>query len=190
MLLRYSSITHNSPLKAYNEQLLVYSESCANIITVNFRKFHYQHLFLQFIYDTADLSRMQISFDKNRSDSMFIKLMFMWLTASFLQVKVYLPNQNHFRTLKMTSDETYLESCGRLVPALNRVGEAWVNHFSERRLYVSIAASISSSWIPTDTLINICCGLSATKNKRSFKWWDVRKTRLRHALESKRNTKR
>lgn len=104
---------------------------------------------------------------------MFIKLTFMWLSALFLQVELYFPNQNHLGTLKMTTDDTYLESCGRLVPALKRVGEAWVNHLSERRLYVSIAASISSSWIPTDTLINICCGLSATKNKRSFKWWDM-----------------
>jgi len=36
--------------------------------------------------------------------------------------------------LKVTIGDIYLESCGRLVPALKRVGEAWVNHFSERRL--------------------------------------------------------
>ncbi len=29
---------------------------------------------------------------------------------------------------------SYLESCGRLVPALKSVGEAWVNHFSDSRL--------------------------------------------------------
>lgn len=28
----------------------------------------------------------------------------------------------------------YLDSCGLLVPALNRVGEAWVNHFSDSKL--------------------------------------------------------
>lgn len=28
----------------------------------------------------------------------------------------------------------HLDSCGLLVPALNRVGEAWVNHFSDSRL--------------------------------------------------------
>lgn len=30
----------------------------------------------------------------------------------------------------------YLDSCGRHVPALNSVGEAWVNHFSDNKLYV------------------------------------------------------
>ena len=97
------------------------------------------------------------------------------------------PSQDPFRTLKAMIDGTYLESCGRLVPALKRVGEAWVNHFSERRLYVSIAASISSLWIPTDTLINICCGLSATKNKGNFHMMGyIRTTRLRHVLSQKK----
>lgn len=56
----------------------------------------------------------------------------------------------------------YLDSWGLVVPALNRVGEAWVNHFSESRLYVSTAASMSPLWIPTATLISMCWGLSAT----------------------------
>ena len=29
-----------------------------------------------------------------------------------------------------------LDSCGRIVPALNSVGDACVNHFSDSRLYV------------------------------------------------------
>lgn len=32
------------------------------------------------------------------------------------------------------------ESCGRGVPALNSVGEAWVNHRCDSRWYVSTAA--------------------------------------------------
>ena len=56
----------------------------------------------------------------------------------------------------------YLDSWGLLVPALNRVGEAWVNHFSDSRLYVSMAESMSLLWTPTATLISMCWGLSAT----------------------------
>lgn len=59
---------------------------------------------------------------------------------------------------------TYLDSWGLLVPALKSVGEAWVNHFSDSRLYVSMAASMSVLWIPTDTRINMCWGRSATEH--------------------------
>lgn len=31
---------------------------------------------------------------------------------------------------------SYLDSCGLVVPALNNVGEACVNHFSDNKLYV------------------------------------------------------
>ena len=55
------------------------------------------------------------------------------------------------------------ESCGWQVPALKRVGEAWVNHFSERRLYVSKMEGMSFPWIPIDTRISMCCGRSATR---------------------------
>ena len=36
------------------------------------------------------------------------------------------------------------DNCGLGVPALNKVGVAWINHFSDIKLYVSIAALISS----------------------------------------------
>ena len=51
--------------------------------------------------------------------------------------------------------------CGAGVPALNIVGVACVNHFSDIRWYVSIAASMSALWMPSDTRISICCGRSA-----------------------------
>jgi hypothetical protein len=54
------------------------------------------------------------------------------------------------------------DSCGRGVPALKSVGEACVKYFSDRKLYVSIAASMSVPWMPTDTRISMCCGRSAT----------------------------
>ena len=50
--------------------------------------------------------------------------------------------------------------CGCGVPALNIVGVAWVNHFSDIRWYVSIARSMSCMWMPSDTRISICCGRS------------------------------
>ena len=54
------------------------------------------------------------------------------------------------------------ESCGRGVPALKSVGEACVNQRSESMWYVSIAASMSCLWIPTDTRMSMCWGRSAT----------------------------
>ena len=51
--------------------------------------------------------------------------------------------------------------CGEGVPALNIVGVACVNHFCDMRLYVSMAESISVLWMPIDTRISICCGLSS-----------------------------
>ena len=58
--------------------------------------------------------------------------------------------------------------CGAGVPALNIVGVACVNHFSDIRWYVSIAASMSLLWMPSDTRISICCGRSAgTPSSRS-----------------------
>ena len=47
------------------------------------------------------------------------------------------------------------------MPALNRVGVAWVNQPSLIMLYVSITLSMSSLWMPTATRINICWGRSA-----------------------------
>ena len=47
------------------------------------------------------------------------------------------------------------------VPELNNVGVAWVKYFLDINSYVSIAASKSFRWIPIETLINMCCGLSA-----------------------------
>lgn len=35
---------------------------------------------------------------------------------------------------KKKKESPYLDSCGLLVPALNRVGEAWVNHLSDSKL--------------------------------------------------------
>ena len=52
--------------------------------------------------------------------------------------------------------------CGVGVPALNIVGDAWVNHFSAIRLYVSIAASMSRLWMPSATRMSMCCGRSTT----------------------------
>ena len=54
------------------------------------------------------------------------------------------------------------ESCGRGVAALNMVGEACVKSFSDIMLYVSMASSMSSPWMPTATRISMCCGRSTT----------------------------
>lgn len=55
------------------------------------------------------------------------------------------------------------DSCGRGVPALNSVGEAWVNQRSERRWYVWMADTRSSLWMPTATLMSMCWGRSTTE---------------------------
>ena len=59
-----------------------------------------------------------------------------------------------------------LDIWGVLVPALNMVGEACVNHFSLMRLYVSMAESMSRRWMPSATRISICCGRSTTWGER------------------------
>lgn len=53
------------------------------------------------------------------------------------------------------------ESCGVGVPALKRVGEACVKSLRLMRSYVSMAASMSSPWMPTDTRMSMCDGRSA-----------------------------
>ena len=55
-----------------------------------------------------------------------------------------------------------LDICGLHVPALNNVGEACVNHFSDIKRYVSQAALISFWWMPIATRISMCWGRSAT----------------------------
>ena len=72
------------------------------------------------------------------------------------------PSKEKLRLVKCLARTAHLESCGRRVAALNRVGEACVNHFSESRLYVSITDSMSSPWMPTETRISMCCGRSTT----------------------------
>ena len=51
---------------------------------------------------------------------------------------------------------------GKGVPALKSVGVACVNHFWLSSWYVSRTRAMSLPWMPTDTRINICCGLSAS----------------------------
>ena len=53
-----------------------------------------------------------------------------------------------------------LLSCGVGVPALYSVGEACVIILADSMRYVSIARSRSSSWMPSATRINMCCGRS------------------------------
>jgi len=55
------------------------------------------------------------------------------------------------------------DSCGRGVPALKRVGEAWVNQRSLSSVYVLTAASASPVWMPHATRISMCCGRSITR---------------------------
>ena len=55
------------------------------------------------------------------------------------------------------------DSWGRGVPALNRVGLACVNQRWLMRWYVSMAASMSSLWMPTATRMSMCCGRSTTR---------------------------
>ena len=71
----------------------------------------------------------------------------------------YMPSMLSFFMQMRKQDE----SCGRGVPALKRVGDACVNHLCDRRWYVSMAASMFSLWIPTETLMSICWGLSTTR---------------------------
>ena len=64
------------------------------------------------------------------------------------------------------------DSWGFGVPELNNVGVAWVKYFFDIKVYVSIAASRSSKWIPIETLINICWGLS-TVTPFNFRRYDL-----------------
>ena len=41
-------------------------------------------------------------------------------------------------THPQTYARTYLDNCGLIVPALKRVGDACVNHFSDNKLYVCV----------------------------------------------------
>lgn len=52
--------------------------------------------------------------------------------------------------------------CGLGVPALNSVGVACVNSRWDMRSYVSMTLSMLSLWMPTDTRMIMCCGLSTT----------------------------
>ena len=54
-----------------------------------------------------------------------------------------------------------LDIWGLGVPALNKVGVACVNQPSLIMLYVSMALSMSSLWMPTATRMSMCCGRSA-----------------------------
>jgi len=58
--------------------------------------------------------------------------------------------------------------CGRGVPALKRVGVAWMNKPRDILSYVSSTEGISFPWIPMETRMNRYCGVSI--NFPSARW--------------------